>query len=323
MGMSKSNIGYVNERFGNEPGKVPIWNWNPGGCGCTGGCKCCWARPLGKRMKGKCEKCFNFKVHLHPERLPWPAKKKKPGLVLSGFTHDWMDKKRPDQDIEDIMAAMVAAPQHQFVTLTQQAEHLAKFYQGMFSGMGRISGDEGAAQRIKMLAMNMSQRICIKWPPPHIWNGCTIRTQAEATARLSAFLEIPGKKWISAEPLWRDAHLNLVQKTDAQMICRHCGLGTNHAYRHSPIVCWNCGAAMPWTKAVAGVIVGHDNRKGAPGTHRLSHIYSVVDQCKAAGVACYVKQIHHKGRFLRASHPDEFVLYPADLKLRDLPWSMP
>jgi len=36
MGMTKSKIGYVND-------KVPwYYGWNPGGFGCSGGCEGCW-----------------------------------------------------------------------------------------------------------------------------------------------------------------------------------------------------------------------------------------------------------------------------------------
>lgn len=75
---------------------------------------------------------------------------------------------------------------------------------------------------------------------------------------------------------------------------------------------------------IGGLIVGHDNRRGAPGTETLDHIRSVAQQCKAAGLPVFIKQLWRNLRgmstFLRASHPDEYALFPADLKLRELPW---
>ena len=262
MSMNKSKIGYTNDQYGNEPGKVPVYGWNPGGFGCTGGCKCCWARPLGKRQAHNCEKCANFEVHIHPERLPWPAKKKKPGVVLVNFTCDTWDPARSGMLERDAMLeAAHQAPHHTYVWLTQHPE------------------------RIKWLTP----------APPNWYFGCTIRTQAEADERLPIFLDIPGNLWLSMEPLWGAIAVN-----DEQ-----------------------AGARLASYGNLKGIIVGHDNRRRAPGTDTLDHIRSVVQQCKAAGVSVYVKQIQHQGRFLRASHPDEFQLYPADLQVRDLPWSMP
>lgn len=75
--------------------------------------------------------------------------------------------------------------------------------------------------------------------------------------------------------------------------------------------------------ALRGCIIGQDNRRGAPGTETLDHIRRVAEDCRLAGIPVFIKQIHYNGKLLRASKPEEFDLYPADLKVRDLPWSLP
>jgi protein gp37 len=124
--------------------------------------------------------------------------------------------------------------------------------------------------------------------PRNWYMGLTIRNQAEADARLAILLQIRGKLWISYEPAWKPVDF----------------FGEN-------------------LEALAGVIIGHDNRREALGSDTLYHIRSVAEQCQAAAVNVFVKQIWLKGRFLRANLPEEFAKFPDDLKLNTLPWSAP
>lgn len=129
-------------------------------------------------------------------------------------------------------------------------------------------------------------------PAPNIYHGLTIRNQEEADAKLPAFLRVPGHLWISYEPA-------------------------------AGAVRWDAAfyADTREPGSVRGIIVGHDNRSGAPGTEKLDHIRSAVEQCDAAGVNVYVKQLWAGGNLLRASHQDEYARFPEDLKRRDLPWA--
>lgn len=262
MSMAKSKIGYTNDKVS------WYYGWNPGGFGCSGGCECCWARPLGRRMS--CPDCKAFRVHLHPERLDWPARTRTPGVVLVNFTCDTFDRQRDIKQVSHIAWATERADHHVYVWLTQNAERA-------------------------LWVLRKSDPLCTRVRPNHYF-GCTIRTQAESDERLPVFLQIPGKLWLSLEPLCSDIAL-CDQRAGAWI--------------------------RSYGDRVKGVIVGHDNRQGAPGTDTLKHIRSVVEQCKAAGVAVYVKQIHHDGKFLRASHPHEYAMFPPDLKQRELPWAMP
>ncbi len=304
MGMAKSGIGYVNERFGNEPGKVPLYGWNPGGMGCSGGCECCWARKLAK-ARGKCPKCKAFTVHIHPERFPWLAKKKKSSLILANFTNDTFDFQRPLCDIRAMIRAAEAADHHTYVWLTQVAKH------ARYSLTGAVS-------------------------PGLLGNhylGITVRNQDEANKRLPVMAEISANLWVSYEPAWASVDFTAIRHREEDAIWRADLLaGTAMCVNSDSPSAYNDDGSVPTLK---GIICGHDNRPGAPGTDTLDHIRSVVQQCKAAGVNCYVKQIwipwrypdkaavagmRDDFRFLRASKPDEYALYPFDLMHRALPW---
>jgi len=135
---------------------------------------------------------------------------------------------------------------------------------------------------------------------PNWFLGCTIRDQADADAKLPTFLSIPGNLWISYEPArgsvdwkWRD-----YWEHDAAR-------GRVHQPR------------------ITGAIIGHDNRKGAPGTDTLDHIRGCRAQCMDAGISSFVKQVWIGGKLLHASKPSEYALYPEDLRGGRLPWSAP
>ena len=74
---------------------------------------------------------------------------------------------------------------------------------------------------------------------------------------------------------------------------------------------------------VQGIIIGHDKRKGAPGTDTLDHIRDCVDQCKAVGSNWYVKQVWDNGQLRHHAKSAEYAVFPADLKGGRLPWSRP
>ncbi len=216
--MRKSQIGYDGDHYA----------WNPGGCGCSGGCDYCWARGCGKRMQ--CEQCKNFEVHLHAKRLDEPAKRKKPCFVLVNFTCDTFDKKRSEFDMGAIIAAAGLADHHTYIWLTKNPGRLAKVM-GYFHDV----------------------------TPPNWYLGLTLTNDDDARQKLDRFRQIPGKKWISYEP----AHTSLN---------------------------WACSTIEgEWE----GVIVGHDNRRGAPGTRAESfdYIRRTVRECVESGIRIYIKQL--------------------------------
>jgi len=299
--LKRSDIGYLGIGADGRP-ITEAYACNPGGFGCTGGCDGCWSRECYGRKVSKCEKCRNFEVHLHPERLCEPANTKTPRLVLLNFTCDTFDEERPAYpDLVCLFESMRAASHHQYILLTQNANRM-KY---------------PAAQR----------PFCENW----YW-GLTIRNQQDADERLGDFLGIPGKKWVSYEPGQSEVDWSKYLAEPRTAVAQEIrGVFGPHAAR----------------PRIQGVIIGHDRRKGAPGTDTVSHIYSCIEQCKAAGVNFWTKQVWQsvclecgdrfegchefcpfckrpvRSKLLHASKPDEFALFPKDLKGGRLPWSAP
>lgn len=228
--------------------------WNPGGCGCSGGCDGCWAKAMAGRMGPHCKKCKAFEVHLHEERLCLPSRTNPPGVVLVNFTCDTWDRNRSQTDSHAILTAADQAPRHNYVFLTKNSHAL---YRHVWN---RMSPKED------------------NW-----WFGLSLCTQAQTDIHLRRFCDVPGRKWLSLEPMW---------------------------------ACFVPGGGL--LERISGVIVGHDNRKDAPGTDTLRNIRNTVRRCKEAGTAVFIKQLWIDG--VLQKEPEYF---PEDLQLRDLPWSMP
>ncbi len=259
--MRRSKIGYSID------GCPEYFGWKPL-MGCTAGCPTCWACRQVKRYP--CKKCRTCTPHVHWERLEEPEKRKKPALILCNFEGDWMDPGFRPWHSAGVQQRMEELPRHTFITLTQKSSRLRHLLKD-------------------------------RQPFEHIYHGLTIRTQAEATERIPIFLEVPGKLWLSIEPIW-----------GPMMIRQYLVTGK-----------------------IQGVIVGQDSTKGYRETECDSAIRVIRTQCKETDVPCFVKQVwkhfppptptasewHKSAVLLKASKPSLFEHYPAIFHSNNrLPW---
>jgi protein gp37 len=153
---------------------------------------------------------------------------------------------------------------------------------------------------------------------PNVWLGVSIEN-ARFTWRADVLREIPAAvHFISAEPL-------LGSLFDAGTPCV-CG-GTTRSSRSGLAVCVECGARrggrapLDLTGIDWVIIGGESGAKARP--MRLEWAREIVDACRAAGVAPFVKQLGAKptGKsYIATAHgPSTFTLRYGDvpLKLRD------
>jgi len=111
----------------------------------------------------------------------------------------------------------------------------------------------------------------------NIYWGVSVCDQEDWTSKKHDFLNVPGKKWISYEPALKMVQFGL------------------HLYE------------VDWL--ILGAESGK-NRRPCP----IENMVSVVEQCQAAGVKCFVKQIDLNGRVCH-----DINLFPEALKVRQLP----
>jgi protein gp37 len=126
-----------------------------------------------------------------------------------------------------------------------------------------------------------------KFWPQNLICGTSVTTQV-TTSRIADLLKVPGRLFISAEPLWEQVDLGDLSRIDL-------------------------------------VITGGQSGKKAKPCD-LAWLRSVRDQCRSAGVACFVKQLGSHPRDddgrrlqLRDSHGGDWSEWPADLQIREFP----
>jgi protein gp37 len=114
--------------------------------------------------------------------------------------------------------------------------------------------------------------------PAHVWLGTSVEDQDAADKRIPELLKIPaGVRFLSVEPLLRPVDLS--------------------------------GLLL----GIHWIICGAES-----GPHRrpckIEWVESIVNQCCAAGVKCFVKQVSINGRV--SKNPDE---WPGNLRIREFP----
>lgn len=115
----------------------------------------------------------------------------------------------------------------------------------------RVPGDVDTYDR----AIVLGTEWLLGRPPANVWVGVSVEDQPRADERIPALLKIPAKvRFLSVEPLLGPVDL------------------------------------APWLDRLDWVIVGGESGPKARPCN-LAWIRSVVDQCKAAGVPCFVKQL--------------------------------
>lgn len=173
---------------------------------------------------GKVAPFFTGRIITHPERLDIPVKRRKP--TVYSIWNDLMHNAVPDSFIGKVFEDMASCQRHTFLILTKRPERMIPFV----------------------------------WPD-NVWTGLTVCHQDEADEKIPVFLEVPGKKFLSIEPMLGPIDLDAT-----------CG----------PCHCWRDGS-------IKAVILGGETGPGARPMHP-DWVRSIRDQCSAAGVPFFFKQ---------------------------------
>jgi len=273
--------------------------WNPT-TGCkkvSEGCANCYAEGIAKRFWG--ERKFT-EVQFHPERLEQPLKWRKPRMVFVNSMSDLFHEAVTDEQLDQIFAVMALTPQHTYQCLTKRPQRMLEYFRGFSMRAADCGGDRwllhevaaGLVGEEELHDGKYQHQKMLDMPLPNCWLGVSVENQKAGDDRVSILRQTPAAvRFLSCEPLLENIFLANLKDID-------------------------------W------VIVGGESGPGAR-TCDIDWIESIIEQCKEADVACFVKQLgsnaiarsdmgildfsNTRGN---ASNPDE---WPEDLRVRQFP----
>lgn len=291
--------------------------WNPTrGCSLASpGCTNCYAMRQAHRFSGKGRAyegltvlrnkgpVWTGEVRYAPEVITAPLRWKTQCRVFVNSMSDLFHEKLEDDVIDTVFAVMAIChmhetlPSHTFQILTKRAQRMRDYMRGLSIGEARrrLASVGGALMEDgDGWADQLAHRM--PWPLPNVWLGVSVENQEYAAERLPLLLETPAAvKFVSYEP----------------------ALGP---VDFSPFL------AIDWL-----IVGGESGPKARP--FDVAWARSVIAQCKAAGVACFVKQLGGHAidtlwwadfrRELKSAKGGDMSEWPEDLRVREWPEVQP
>lgn len=262
--------------------------------GCTKiaiGCKNCYAERIhnqrhgaylaGKKMLKQYAKPFS-EVQIIPERIEQPLHWRKPRRIFWCSMSDMFHPDVPFSEIDKVMAVIALTPLHTHQILTKRIERA--LYHARYPS-GTVPSE--------VLKRNL-------------WFGVSCSTQADADKNIPILLKIPTVvHYVSFEPL--------LENTDLRRL--------HYGFIESKPVVYNALESYQGHEGLDWVIIGCEKLAGnKPGRfcqdeqQWWSACRSIVNQCKEAGVAVFVKQGPVNGKV--SSEPGD---WDEDMRKREYP----
>jgi protein gp37 len=236
---------------------------------------------------GEREARWTGKIRLVPEALDEPLRWRKPQRIFVNSMSDLFHEEVPDEFIDRVFAVMAIAPRHTFQVLTKRPERMRAYLagRGRHEGIARAAFDLVQAGRVRGWDWKSFRGGAeMPWPLPNVHLGVSVEDQAAADERIPLLLKTPAVvRFISAEPLLGRVDLHSIELPSEYNITvttpgRISALTRDHEDRF-----YSAPAALDW------VIVGGESGPKARPTD-VAWIRSIVEQCRAASVPCFVKQ---------------------------------
>lgn len=307
------------------------WTWNPiRGCSrISPGCKNCYAEldMARKNSNPKVPGCHGYaefriignrreahwtgKVKLIESKLLEPLSWRKKALrfaqehgrkprVFVNSMSDLFHTAIPDMAIDSVFAVMALCPEIDFLVLTKRAGRLPAYISGHQHG------------RVADIAQTISTEKPESFPFPiaNVWLGVSVEDRRRRD-RIGHLLKTPAAvRFLSVEPMLEEIRLR--QEWATYKMCYACGSSGFFSCDHWRGIDWViCG--------------GESGARARP--FDLAWARSLRDQCKAAGVAFFMKQlgsnaicsptagkVHLKDK--KGGDPAE---WPEDLRIQEVP----
>ena len=239
-------------------------------------------------------------IRLMPEKLGDPLRWRRPRRIFVNSMSDMFHPDVPNDYIDKMFAVMALCQQHTFQVLTKRPERMLDCSQRITDGLN-VGLAHAFANHRPMPDQDW------RWPLPNVWLGTSVENQPMYDQRIGPLLRTPAAvRFLSVEPM--------LEYIDLRMG----GMSMPDYSAHNAL------PKLDW------VIVGGESGRGAR-PFNVAWARSIVRQCKAAGVACFVKQLGAKpfesytdGPFhveldLKSAKGGDMAWWPADLRVREMP----
>lgn len=209
------------------------------------------------------------KIVFRPEVLNLPLRWKKPRRVFVNSMSDLFHKKVEFAHIVAIFRVMAIAQRHTFQILTKRPQRMLEVMHLLPEALKTIFPPE------KHPEVHVSG-----WPLPNVWLGVSVENQRAADERIPLLLQTPAAvRFLSCEPLLGPIDLK-----------------RNYGWRiMTPIGPMFTKAGLGGAAKIDWVIVGSES-----GPDRrpcdIEWVRSLRDQCIAAGVPFFLKQLYIDGK---------------------------
>lgn len=265
--MQKTNIEYLTH------------TWNPIAmrCApCSPGCENCWHLRTANRLSNNLGIPEDERKALAGEgpcvfrqrELDGPARATEGSVIGTQFMGDLFHDSVPDAYIEAVFEVMYWERRKTFLLLTKRPQRMAGIIHRLEAGKlcAYYDGDESGVEWVTKPFPEV-------WS--HVYHGLTICNQAEADDKIPELLTVPGKKWLSLEPLL--GAIDLTPYLSTFRATTEYGHGLSRT---------DVGYMVPQIDAL---VLGGETGTGARPMHP-DWVRSVRDQCVASGVPFYFKQ---------------------------------
>lgn len=275
-----------------------VWNPTTGCAKVSAGCKHCYAETVANRfwptqfpdyalnerrsdwqvMNGDTRRPRRFTdVALHPDRLALPLTWKKPRRIFVNSMSDLFHDDVPDAFIDQVFAVMALADWHTFIVFTKRPKRMLAYL--VSRSRSARPWQDGA--RAVGYALEFQGLPLVRFPLHNVQLGVSVENQDSADERVDLLVQTPAfRRLISYEP----------------------ALGPVDFSR------WLIQGA------IHQIIVGGEIGAGARPFDTAWARFA-VSQCRAAGVAIFVKQmgayvIDRNDRLGTDREPDDFQMWP-------------
>lgn len=235
--------------------------------------------------------------------------------VFCASLADWLDDEVPFEWLADLLQLIHDTPNLDWLLLTKRPENWQARIAGVMVRLDSRTPSPTAEEEMNILAQigNVSTKRFRQiiapfrrsdlalwlgaWlagkPPENVWIGASVEDQQRADARIPELLSIPAKvRFLSCEPLLEPVDLLHIRARHRDAVSE------NELYVRD---------LLHWC-----IIGGESGPRARPCN--TEWVRSLVSQCRASGVAPFVKQLGSAPYFEAAHAP---VAGPVDLELED------